>query len=80
MRPFSGTEKGFLTLAALMIVCGGWMVLFPSEVVVGHAGYSYKMRLPPWVEHRSVAQTRVYGGLAGAMGAGFVGLVFYRRK
>jgi len=81
MRRFSATEKGVLALSAVMMICGVWMIFFPSEQTIPHPGFWGKgIRLSPWVEHVSMNQNRIYGGLAVLMGTGMLWLVVYRGK
>ena len=78
MRRLSGIEMRFLLLAALFILAGADMVLFPQEHVMFHQGYHIK--LPSSINHVSKSQARDYGVLAMAVGAVMVGLVFYGRR
>ena len=79
MRHLTATEKGVLALAALLIVCGVWAALFPSESTDVHPAYrTGKVSFPAWVQHISTSDARIYGALAGVAGSGLIWLVLYR--
>jgi hypothetical protein len=76
MRRFTGTEWGIFALAALFIVAGSYAVIHPTEMIMSFQAYRH---FHAGDEHISKTGSRLFGGLAVAIGAGLVWLVFYGR-
>lgn len=70
MRRLTSIQKGALVLAAVLLVGGGLMALFPSEVARTHPGEvtDAGVCFPEWTEHISKTGTRILGILATGLG------------
>jgi uncharacterized protein YjeT (DUF2065 family) len=76
MHRFTQIEWGIFAIAALFIVVGSYAVISPTEMNMHFQAYRH---FHAGIEHVSKAGSRLLGGLAVAIGAGLVWLVFYGR-
>ena len=70
MRRLSSIQKGALVLAAVLVVGGALMALFPTAVVRTHPAETTDagVYFPGWTEHISKSGARLLGVLAAALG------------
>ena len=80
MRRFNSPEKGALALAAVLMLGGAFMALFPSEKDIPHESLHYRVRGSEWIDHLSKGEVRLTGVFGILAGSGIVWLVFYGRK
>jgi hypothetical protein len=76
MRRFTGTEWGIFALAGLFIIGGASAVICPTEMTLHFQSYRH---FRAGDEQVSKEGARLLGGLAIAIGAGLVWLIFYGR-
>jgi len=79
MRRLTGTEKGGLVLAAVLVIGGFCMIIHPMELFVLHPP-EYRSRGLTWSEHISKQKAREIGGGAVLTGVVFASFVFYRPR
>jgi len=79
MRPLTGTEKGGLALAAVLVIGGFCMIAHPMEMFVLHPP-EYRSPGLTWAEHISKEKARGIGGGAILTGVLFASFVLYRPR
>lgn len=82
MKHLTTIEKSAVVIGLVFIVVGAAVIIHPTEGPVFHPGpYKYRAMLGPnQPEHVSKRGSRIYGGIAVAMGAGISWLGFYRGR
>lgn len=78
--PLTGIEKSALFLAALFVVIGLWLAIWPRAMVVVHFIIVGDTLPGTWLEPVSETGARVYGVLGLLFGAGIAALALYRRR
>ena len=81
MKRHSGVEKGVLLLAALFMMVGFYLIIYPQDMVIIHPGTSgYKSGAgSSYGEHVSPNASRVYGVLSLLLGSGIGWAVLTKR-
>jgi hypothetical protein len=75
MRRLTQIEAGILIIAALFILAGADRMIHPVEELVSHPALRQGRAT---IEHVTKERAQLYGALAILLGAGLVGLVFYK--
>ena len=81
IKRLNPVEKGAALLAAVLVLCGIYAALFPTELQVAHLGTSVYEKLigeDAPSEHVTRKKARMYGIMSVAFGIGIGWLAFYR--
>ncbi len=79
MKRHSGVEKGVLLLAAIFIVFGFYLIIYPQDMLLIHPSNGKSGIVTVFSEHVSPNASRVYGVLSLLLGSGIGWAVLTKR-